>query len=235
MVQEALKDLETPRAVRIKFEKVGKLQYISHLDLNRTFSHALVRARIPVWYTMGFNPHTKMTFATPLSVGSESICEYMDIKIVKDMPLEDIRSSLAQNFAEGLNIVDVYFPETKFGDIAWSEYEMRLRVPGADEALAKKINELFEKDEIVVVKHTKSGEKETDIKPHILRFEANFEKDETVIRTTLCCDKQNFLNPEYLMKVIKNELGLFDGDPTKEGYSILRKEVYLSDGVTSFR
>ena len=233
MVQE-LKTLETPRAVRVKFEKVGRLKYISHLDLNRTFSHALVRAKIPVWYTMGFNPHTKMTFATPLSVGSESICEYMDIKIVKDMPTEDIKASLAAAFAPGLNIVDVYYPETKFDAIAWSDYEIRLHTKNADDALAKRLSELFDKDVINVVKHTKSGDKETNIKPFILRFAASFEDGDAVIRAALCCDNRNFLNPEYLMTVIKTELGLFEKESTDEGYDILRKEVYFSDGVTPF-
>ena len=234
MVQEMM-TLDTPKAVRVKFEKRDRLQYISHLDLNRTFSHALVRAKIPVWYTMGFNPHTKMTFATPLSVGSESVCEYMDIKIVKDMTPEEIKVALSAAFAPGLNIVDVYFPETKFNDIAWSEYEMTLNTASAGDDLAKKITALFEADEIRVIKHTKSGEKEADIKPYILRFSCELVGDSLFIRTTLCCDKQNFLNPEYLMKVIKEKLGLFSSDSIDEGYSIMRREVYFADGVTPFR
>lgn len=234
MVQE-MKTLETPRTVRVKFEKVGRLKYISHLDLNRTFSHALVRAKLPVWYTMGFNPHTKMTFATPLSVGSESVCEYMDIKIVKDMPTDEIKTALAAAFAPGLNIVDVYYPDTKFGVIAWSEYEIRLHTAAADDSLAKKTADLFERDEIKVVKRTKSGDKETNIKPFILRFSAAFEGREIILRTVLCCETQNFLNPEYLMTVIKSELGLFAHESTDEGYDILRKEVFFSDGVTPFR
>jgi len=220
---------------RLEFSKLGRAKYISHLDLNRTFSHALVRAKIPVWYTMGFNPHTKMTFATPLSVGSESVCEYMDIKIVKDMPADDIKAALSSAFAPGLNIVDVYFPETKFNDIAWSEYEMTLHTARASVSLAEDISRLFARDAIKVVKHTKSGEKEVDIKPHILRFDAVYEDGAVVIRTALCCDKQNFLNPEYLMKVIKAELGLFAYESIEEGYSIMRREVYFSDGITPFR
>ena len=227
--------LEKPKAVRSKFEKRDRLQYISHLDLNRTFSHALVRARIPVWYTMGFNPHTKMTFATPLSVGSESVCEYMDIKIVKDMSADDIKTALSAAFAPGLNIVDVYFPETKFNDIAWSEYEITLHTSKSSDALAGEINRIFDNEEIRVVKHTKSGEKEVDIKLHILRFGAKYENGNVVIRTVLCCDKQNFLNPEYLMKVIKAELGLFAAESVDEGYDIMRREVYFADGTTPFR
>lgn len=53
--------------VRLKFRKVGDLQYISHLDLQRTFNRVIKRSGIPVWYTQGFNPHMKLVFSSPLS------------------------------------------------------------------------------------------------------------------------------------------------------------------------
>ena len=71
----ALPMLDTPITVRIKFCKTGNLQFVSHLDLQRTFHRVLVRANIPMWYTKGFNPHAKLVFGLPLSVGTESICE----------------------------------------------------------------------------------------------------------------------------------------------------------------
>ena len=76
--------LEAPKTVRIRFRKVGDLQYISHLDLQRTFSRILVRAKIPMWYTKGFNPHAKVIFGLPLSVGTESECEFIDLRLERD-------------------------------------------------------------------------------------------------------------------------------------------------------
>ena len=40
-VKFTLPMLEAPRTMRILFRKVGNLQYISHLDLQRTFSRAV--------------------------------------------------------------------------------------------------------------------------------------------------------------------------------------------------
>ena len=40
--------LEGFRTVRMKFSKVGSMQYISHLDLQRNFARVLIRAGIPV-------------------------------------------------------------------------------------------------------------------------------------------------------------------------------------------
>ena len=74
-----------PKQIRIKFTKVGSLQFISHLDLNRTMTTVMIRAKIPIYYSEGFNPHPKMVFALPLSIGAESVCELLDIKIVEDI------------------------------------------------------------------------------------------------------------------------------------------------------
>ena len=48
------KDVNNPHnniklAMRFKFKKVGKLQYISHLDLVRTMNKILVRSKLPLW------------------------------------------------------------------------------------------------------------------------------------------------------------------------------------------
>ena len=48
--------------VRIWFTKTGEASYISLLDLQRVMGRALKRSGLPVWYTLGFNPHIYMTF-----------------------------------------------------------------------------------------------------------------------------------------------------------------------------
>ena len=45
------------REVRLLFSKTDRCKYISHLDINRCMSRALTRAKIPLWYTEGFNPN----------------------------------------------------------------------------------------------------------------------------------------------------------------------------------
>ncbi|MBE6696393.1 MAG: DUF2344 domain-containing protein, partial [Ruminococcaceae bacterium] len=47
---------EPSKTLRVKFKKTGNLQYISHLDLVRTVHKMLVRVKMPLWYTEGFNP-----------------------------------------------------------------------------------------------------------------------------------------------------------------------------------
>ena len=58
--------------VRISFKKRDEASYISLLDLQRVMQRVLKRSGLPVWHTLGFNPHIYMTFACPLSLGQES-------------------------------------------------------------------------------------------------------------------------------------------------------------------
>ena len=46
----------------------------------------LKRSGLPVWHALGFNPHIYMTFACPLSLGQESLCECVDVKTEAEAP-----------------------------------------------------------------------------------------------------------------------------------------------------
>jgi hypothetical protein len=75
-------------------------------------------------------------------------------------------------------------------------------------------------DAIVMMKRTKSGEKETDIKPMI----HSYKKDGKALTCVLSASPSEYLNPEYIAKY----LGIPD-------CTILRTRVLLSDGETAFR
>ena len=119
--------LPRPQDVRIRFSKTGALQYISHLDLVRTMHKALVRAGFPLWYTEGYNPHPKLVFAIPLSVGVESLCEFLDVRVTHGFDTAAAKAALTAQLTEEIGIADVYFPTTKLKDIAWLDYTVRIR------------------------------------------------------------------------------------------------------------
>jgi len=223
-------------AVRIRFEKTGALQYISHLDLHRTFCRLFVRKGVPVWYSEGFTPHPRLVFATPLSVGAESLCEYLDVFVVGSAETIDtdvLRWKLRESDIEGLKVTDVYLPESKFSTITHSDYTIRIRTSGADAALAKQCDAALQVSPLVVLKRTKSGEKDVDISAQILSAKVTLDGDTLVLQARLCADSTSFLNPEYLIKVLKEKCGILSEDPTKEEYSILRTAVLC--GENDFR
>ena len=199
-------------AVRIKFSKVGSLQFISHLDLNRTMKTVMIRAGIPIKYSEGFNPHPKMVFALPLSIGAESVTELLDFKITRPMPKSELIERLNNAFPPEMRVLDAYKPDSKFVSIRYAEYELE-----NDEDFSV---EPLEQNEIVLMKRTKSGEKLTDIKPMI----HSYKKEGNKLTCVLSASPDQYLNPDYIAKV----LGIAD-------CTILRKRVLLPDGVTEFK
>lgn len=59
------------------FYKHEQVMFVSHLDMQRLFQRAFRRADLPLAYSNGFNPHPLLSFATALSVGYTSDCEYL--------------------------------------------------------------------------------------------------------------------------------------------------------------
>ena len=181
-----------PESVRIKFRKTGRLRYISHLDLDRTVRTALVRTKIPVWYTEGFNPHAKMVFAQPLPLFAESECELLDIKITEKMPFEEIKKRLRAAFTEELYVTDVYTPRDKFADIVYASY----RIDGAQGIDGARIDNFLSGD-INVVKKTKSGEKSINIRPQIKSLSVG---EGGVLYAVLDASGASYLNPDILCR-----------------------------------
>ena len=65
--------------IRITFEKTGAIRYTSHLDMQKVWIRALLRAKLPLAYTQGFHPTPKVAYAWPLPLGWGTQGELMDI------------------------------------------------------------------------------------------------------------------------------------------------------------
>ena len=217
--------------VRVMFSKVGSLKFISHLDLARTMRAAFLRAKLPIWYTMGFNPHPKMVFSLPLSVGTASYCEFMDFMLTERVPYDEIVARLNASFPRELRAIEAYEPTTKFCDIGWATYEIRLITSEASENLAKDILTLFG-GEIVVSKTTKTGTHELDIAPLCDILSCTFDGDDIVITARLSCSEKTFVNPKHIIEhILASYPTLLDGGD----HTVCRTNVYMPDKETEFR
>ncbi len=228
--------IQPPITVRLMFKKVGTLQYISHLDLQRTLLRVINRACIPVWYTKGFNPHAKLVFSTPLSVGAQSEYEFLDIRIDREMSCEEIMTRLNNELTEELCITDAYIPTTDFHDIAWASYYIEIHTSGADRSMADDVKKILSTSPLNLVKKTKAGEKEIDITKLIRSADVDFDdsSEAITIKTVLSATTNEFLNPEMIITGLKQTLNILSTDPITEHYSIMRTGIMFSD-MTLFR
>lgn len=224
---------QTKLFVRFKLIKRGSLQYISHLDLVRTMNKVIVRAKLPLWYTEGFNPKPKMIFAAPLSIGTESECEYMDIRLSEYIDPAEAMARINANMTSEMQAIDAYYPDSKFTDLKWMSYRITVTPVSCDDALVSRINKLLSAETIEVQK--KNSEQTMEIRPLIKSAVARLTDGKIVIDAVLCADPSRFLNPEYIIKYLKNSCGLLTHpDLTAENYEIVRLNAYLED-MTEFR
>ncbi len=188
---------------RMLFAKTGRAVYISHLDLMRTITRAFLRAECRLKYSEGFNPHPNISIALPLSVGCESVCEIMDFKMLEDMPCEEIKSRISDQFPEGIEVIDVYEMQRKVKEIKWLRISGVFEYDERDAAqMAEKLNEFYAAESIVITKKTKRGMGESDIRPAIK--EISFDSSgRDVILSAVISAQEPTLNPELIADALR--------------------------------
>lgn len=193
------------REVRLRFSKTGQAKYISHLDTNRVFSRAFARAKINLWYTQGFNPRPYMSFSLPLSLGVESYCENVDIRIIDDLTDEEIKARVNDALPLGIRIIDVYDNFMDCHDIVYSDYVYKFEFKDNELAL-EKIKAVLESDAIMAQKKAKQGKrrvlKETDIKQFVVKYNISIRDDNIILNIRLLAGPDKNLNPTLLFDTI---------------------------------
>ncbi len=201
--------------VRIFFSKTGRAVYISHLDLYRLFQRAVRRAKLPVWETEGFNPHVYITFALPLSLGTEGVRESLDTRLTEELSFEELRDRLNRALPEGIRVLEASEPVYKNTDIARSEYEV---CHDADEAL---LTRFFGQERILAEKRTKRGFSEIDLKP-ALEIK---EREEGRLRLLLPSGTETNLNANLVFETFEKQFDVRIGR-----LRIRRTAVYCKNG-----
>lgn len=158
--------------VRVKFSKYGPVKFIGHLDVMRYFQKAIRRAEIDVAYSEGFSPHQKLSFAAPLSVGHTSSGEYFDLELCSLNSTEELKTALQSAMVEGIDILDVRLLDDDEGNamasVEAASYYVTIR-DGIElpDGFMEKLLAFYEQDNIPVVKETKRGHKEINLKESI--------------------------------------------------------------------
>ncbi len=215
------------RCVRIWFKKMGMSRYVSHLDLMRAMTRTVRRAKLPLWYTEGYNPHPYMTFALPLSLGMESLCESMDVRIEGDITNEGIFELLKGAMPPGIEITDVTNPVHDPKVIALGEFDILFDTEADGEALSEAIKEMLSQDSLIVQKLGKKGRhkvlKDIDLMEHIKEYSVGVMGERVKLSVTLPAGSTTNINPSLLAdEIVKNNEGA--------SYTLVRKQLMLENG-----
>ena len=219
------------RCVRIWFKKMGMSRYVSHLDLMRAMTRAIRRANLPLWYTEGFNPHPYMTFALPLSLGMESLCESMDIRVVGESTNEELFDMLKGSMPPGIEIISVDEPQFDPKYIAYGEFDILFDSEKDADKLRSDIEDMLSKDELIVQKLGKKGRhkvlKDINLMEFISDCKVSSMGERVKISLTLPAGSVTNINPSLLAdEILKTH--------EDTSYTIIRKKLMTSD-KTIFR
>lgn len=205
--------------LRMLFEKTGSAKYISHLDLMNVFRRGFLRADIPIYYTKGFNPHPYLSVALPLPTAFDGRAELLDFDLDSDdMPIA-FAARLNEKLPTGIRVLDVYERVTLPKTIAYASYTVQVFGEGLT---ADACETLFARDELPVIKKSKSGESEINVKEFIKTLSASETDDGVCLDVVLCAGSEKNLNPSYLVKVMEKNLT----DASVSYATYCRNEIY---------
>lgn len=212
--------------IRVWFTKTGEASYISLLDLQRVMQRALKRSRLPVWYTLGFNPHIYMTFSVPLPLGQESLCETVDFKTeAEGYDWAGACDALSACLPQGIDVLRMAPAALDANEIASAAYTVCYDEKNAPAARAawEAYNAVSSAE---VVKEGKRGKKKAiDLKTHLPA--ASLREENGGLAVSMCLPAGNTLNinPALILAWLETEHAL----PAMSG-SVLRTGVYIKNG-----
>ena len=154
--------------LRLRYAKRGRLRFTSHRDFSRAFERAVFRARIPMAYSSGFNPHPRISYAGAAPTGSASEAEYLEIALAEELDPARAHEDIDAALPPGLDVLEVV--ASSGGALAdrleASWWRLTLDGVSAEEAGAA-VRALLATDEVVVERMTKKGLRSFDARAAI--------------------------------------------------------------------
>src|SRR5687768_11753728 len=146
--------------LRVRYAKRGRLRFTSHRDFSRAFERAVFRARIPMAYSSGFNPHPRISYAGAAPTGSASEAEYLEIALAEVLVPAEVHAMLDEALPPGLDLLQVV--ESPGGSLAdrLEASRWRIDVSAPLESVVHAVEAFLAADEVLVERMTKKGLRE---------------------------------------------------------------------------
>ena len=188
-----------------EFEKMGRMSWFSHLDLQNTMQRALRRAQLPVAYSQGFNPHVLTSFATALSVGCQSRGEVMEVEMAGEIFPEEFAEKLNACLPDGLKVRRCApVPDSApalMAKVAEAGYD--ITAPNAD--LTQAVEAFLKAEEVMVEKRSKTKTRLVNIRPMVHEITCAFDGKDSRLSMVLEQTNANALKVELVMQALAPE------------------------------
>lgn len=213
----------------LKYTKEGYMRYISHLDTAQLFRRAFSRINVRLKHSEGFNPHPKLSFMQPLSLGYSSTGEYLEFETIQPQNLDELKEKLNGTMPKGIAILGIR-PEDGKKAISARVYSANyaVQIKGVEdfEGFKADMDKFLAQTEIFRERKQKTGKIVTqDIRPMILAVHmAKLDEEVIVLNVRVTASSNSTLNPEVFLKCFYAFSGReYDPELTR----FCRTEMYL--------
>jgi radical SAM family uncharacterized protein/radical SAM-linked protein len=227
---------------RVRFSKSGDLRWLSHLDLMRALQRAFKRAVVPVAWSRGYHPAPLMSFGPALAVGIEGFGERFDFESNQVLDVDACRARLNDSLPPALRILELQrLPAgaaplsrcVQLGEYrAWwntARYELTPELfDGLDAASfedatlqRQRIQALLQRQEIRVLRQSRKGDKEIDLRPFIA--DVSWIPESRQVRMLLRLGSQGQARPREVLEALYDVPGAC--------FRLARQDLVLSPGT----
>ncbi|AJQ27090.1 TIGR03936 family radical SAM-associated protein [Pelosinus fermentans] len=160
--------------LRLEITKGEEIRYISHLDYASAMERAIIRAKLPVAYSEGFNPHMKISFASALAVGVTSQAEYIDIECKAEIDVNQAVEHLKATLPMGIRIKGAAYMQGNvpalMAIVNLATYEITVPLLAEDIGIIEDSIRWFNEAEAVLyMRESPKGKKEIEIKQYMAK------------------------------------------------------------------
>ncbi len=207
---------------RIIFQKTDEMRYIGHLDLHRAFNRAILRARLPIAYSQGFNPHQLLGFALPLSLGYAGMKEIAEIELTRPLLPERLLSRLNAALPKGLLStharVLVEGEKKAASTVRGATYTVTLfNTKFKPDLLDSAITDLLARDSIIIERTRDGKTTETDIRKGIHEVVNLSTTTRVALGMKLAAGSNGSVKPEAVLEALNLGIDTIDCGYVRNG------------------
>jgi radical SAM family uncharacterized protein/radical SAM-linked protein len=210
--------------IRFRFTKTGEIKFLSHLELQNALTRAFRRAELPVAMSQGFHPHVKVSFATALPVGLESVGEYAELDLVERLEPESFLARLKAVLPTGLDLISArevsLTCKSMTKEFVATAYEIEMnREPVENGAgpIEKMVETFLSSEAVQVERWSKNGTKIANVRPAVLTLNIQPEAAGRMLLRLVVSEGQVTARPRDVLR------GIFHLDEKAAGRLKVRK------------
>jgi radical SAM family uncharacterized protein/radical SAM-linked protein len=190
--------------LRVRFAKKDWAIFYGHLELMSILKRALLRNNYKVAYSEGFHPQMKMAMGFALSLGIESLWEYFDLVLTKNVQPDDFIKEMNESLPQGIEILTAEYVDLRASSLysitTAVDYEADFSsVDNADviQGVRQSLAAMAQGQDLLIDKKRskKTGRvKQVSLKTYLDLEQTRLTEDK-ILYFSLGCDEQGSLKP----------------------------------------